>query len=273
MYRTILVPLDGSPFAEQALPTAVHLAAGAKAPLLLARVHQPPSRLGSTWDDFFRNEAKAYLERIAARATHAQPIDVEIAVLDGDVVEALCEHAERRAECLTVMSTNGRTGLSRAWLGSVADGVLRHSTRPVLALRPSGPEHVPLASTGNVLVALDGSSFADESAMHASMFQRARWSSQSPARAARGPSWMHATHNAISRNKSPLGTKDIVWSSSSTCLKSFNNSGSRVVAAINCSRRRAFGSIVMIASASMPPTRDTDLFARCYSTMTSPSEC
>ena len=167
MYRTILVPLDGSPFAEQALPTAVHLAAGAKAPLLLARVHQPPSRLGSTWDDFFRNEAKAYLERIAARATHAQPIDVEIAVLDGDVVEALCEHAERRAECLTVMSTNGRTGLSRAWLGSVADGVLRHSTRPVLALRPSGPEHVPLASTGNVLVALDGSSFAEQVVPHA----------------------------------------------------------------------------------------------------------
>ena len=147
MYRTILVPLDGSAFAEHALPTAAHLAAGAKAPLLLARVHHPPSRLGATWDEFFRNEEKAYLERIAVRVTQAQPIDVETALLDGDVVEAIRERAEQRADCLIVMSTNGRTGLSRAWLGSVADGVLRQSTRPVLALRPSGPERVSLAST------------------------------------------------------------------------------------------------------------------------------
>lgn len=164
MYRTILVPLDGSAFAEHALPTAAHLAAGAKAPLLLARVHHLPSHLGATWDEFFRNEAKAYLERIA----QAQPLDVETALLDGDVVEAIGECAEQRADCLIVMSTNGRTGLSRAWLGSVADGVLRQSTRPVLALRPSGPERVSLASTiGHVLVALDGSSFAEQVVPHA----------------------------------------------------------------------------------------------------------
>jgi nucleotide-binding universal stress UspA family protein len=168
VYRTILVPLDGSGFAEHALPTAVHLAAGAKARLLLARVHHLPSHLGATWDDFFRNEAKRYLERIAVRATEAQPIDVETALLDGDVVEAIRERAERSDECLIVMSTNGRTGLSRAWLGSVADGVLRQSTRPVLALRPSGPERVSLASTiGHVLVALDGSSFAEQVVAHA----------------------------------------------------------------------------------------------------------
>jgi len=167
VYRTILVPLDGSQFAEQALPTAVHLAAGAKAPLLLVRVHDSPRRLGSTWDDFFRNEEQAYLERIAGRVTQAQHIDVETALLDGDVIDVICEHAERHAECLIVMSTNGRTGLNRAWLGSVADGILRRSTRPVLALRPSGPEHVPLASTGNVLVALDGSSLAEQVVPHA----------------------------------------------------------------------------------------------------------
>ena len=169
MYRTILVPLDGSPFAEQALPIAMHLAAGAKAPLLLVRVHQvPPKRLGSTWDEFFRNEETAYLERIAARVTQVQPVDVETAVLEGDVIEAIRESADRRAESLIVMSTNGRTGLSRAWLGSVTDGVLRQSTRPVLAVRPSGPDHVPLASTiGNVLVALDGSTFAEQVVPHA----------------------------------------------------------------------------------------------------------
>lgn len=169
MYRTILVPLDGSQFAEQALPVAMHLAAGARAPLLLVRVHQvPPRHLASTWDDFFRNEETAYLERIVARVTQAQPVDVETALLEGDVIEAIRECADRRADCLIVMSTNGRTGLSRAWLGSVADGVLRQSTRPVLALRPSGPDHVPLAATvRNVLVALDGSAFAEQVVPHA----------------------------------------------------------------------------------------------------------
>ena len=168
MYRTILVPLDGSEFAEHALATAAHLAAGAKAPLLLARVHHRPSHVGPSLDDFFRDEEQAYLERIAVRATQAQPIDVETALLDGDVVDAIRERAEGRAECLIVMSTHGRTGLSRAWLGSVADGVMRHSTRPVLMLRPNGPARASIASTiGHVLVALDGSSLAEQAVRHA----------------------------------------------------------------------------------------------------------
>lgn len=168
MYRTILVPLDGSEFAEHALPTAAHLAAGANAPLLLARVHHRSSHVGIEWDDFLRNEEQAYLERIAVKATQAQPIDVETTLLDGDVVEAIGECAEGRAECLIVMTTHGRTGLSRAWLGSVADGVLRQSTRPVLTLRANGPERPSLASTiGHVIVALDGSSFAEQVVPHA----------------------------------------------------------------------------------------------------------
>jgi nucleotide-binding universal stress UspA family protein len=169
VYRTILVPLDGSQFSEQALPTAMHLAAGAGAALLLVRVHQvPPQHLGSTWDEFFRNEERAYLERTAARLKEVESTEVETALLEGDVVEAIRASADGRAESLIVMSTNGRTGLSRAWLGSVADGVLRHSTRPVLALRPRGPEHVPLASpVGNVLVALDGSELAEQIVPHA----------------------------------------------------------------------------------------------------------
>ena len=147
VYRTILAPLDGSEFAEHALTTAAHLAATAKAPLLLARVHQSPSHLGPTWDDFFRNEERGYLERVAARVAQTQRIDVETALLDGDVVDAIRECAEQRAECLIVMTTNGRTGISRAWFGSVADGIVRNGTRPVLMLRPQGPARPSMTPT------------------------------------------------------------------------------------------------------------------------------
>jgi nucleotide-binding universal stress UspA family protein len=168
VYRTILVPLDGSEFAEHALPTAAHLATAAKAPLLLARVHDLASRDGASWGDFFRNEEQAYLERTAARASPAQPIAVETALLEGDVVEAIRVSAEQRAPCLIVMSTNGRTGLSRAWLGSVADGVVRNSAQPVLMLRPNASPPASIASKiGRVLVALDGSSFAEQVVRHA----------------------------------------------------------------------------------------------------------
>lgn len=157
---------------------------------------------------------------------------------------------------------------------------------------PSGDEKTPCTSRWS-----ETCSLSDASAKQASRFQRARWSSHSPARAERESSWVHATQSAMSRSRSALGTKDI-GSSSSTCLKSFNNSGSRVVLHTNCKRRLAFGSMLI----SCPRTRDArrglsglnvagrpgsgypntpprtfvptfvDLVATCYSSTTSPSK-
>ena len=71
--------------------------------------------------------------------------------------------------------------------------------------------------------------------------------SHNPARPVRGPSWVHAAHNAMSRSSSALGTKDI-GSSSSTWRNSVNRSGSRVVAQTSWSRRRACGSRLIALS-------------------------
>lgn len=63
------------------------------------------------------------------------------------------------------MTTHGRTGLSRAWIGSTADRVLRHSSVPVLMLHPVAGKTRAAAARHlfkRILVALDGSSFADE---------------------------------------------------------------------------------------------------------------
>jgi nucleotide-binding universal stress UspA family protein len=139
MYDSVLVPLDGSTFAEHAIATAVHLATSCHARLVLVRVHHlyPHDHFHTdTWDELFHSEEEAYLERVAAWIQPDVPGLVETAVLHGDIVEAICERARQCPSPIIVMSTHGRTGVKRAWLGSVADGVLRHSPAPVLMVRP-----------------------------------------------------------------------------------------------------------------------------------------
>ncbi|HZK77432.1 MAG TPA: universal stress protein, partial [Gemmatimonadaceae bacterium] len=65
---------------------------------------------------------------------------------------------------LVVMTSHGRTGLNRAWVGSVADGVLRRSNEPVLMCRPTekADRATPFLPFRRILVPLDGSSLANE---------------------------------------------------------------------------------------------------------------
>jgi len=62
---------------------------------------------------------------------------------------------------LVVMATHGRGAVNRAWLGSVADEVVRHATVPVVLVRPIEGEEVATAAFANVLIALDGSKRAE----------------------------------------------------------------------------------------------------------------
>jgi nucleotide-binding universal stress UspA family protein len=84
-------------------------------------------------------------------------------VLRGEAVDTICTRAREIDADLIVMTSHGRTGLSRAWLGSVADGVLRHSAIPVLMLRPVESKTDRLAAHHlfkHILVPLDGSALA-----------------------------------------------------------------------------------------------------------------
>ena len=170
MYSTLIVPLDGSAFAAQAVDPAAFLSRRSRATLLLLHVHEGPHNPGyrtPTWDEFFRNQEEAYLEAVAARFQPDLSGNVEWSLLDGHVVTAICARVEAAKAPLVVMSTHGRTGIRRAWLGGVATDVLRHSSAPVLMLRPRSDAVVPdRASTeapfANVIVALDGSAFAEE---------------------------------------------------------------------------------------------------------------
>ncbi|HEX2716386.1 MAG TPA: universal stress protein, partial [Gemmatimonadaceae bacterium] len=104
-----------------------------------------------------------YVAATARRISSAANVPATSAVLSGDPVEELCRRARETGADLTVMTSHGRTGLSRAWLGSIAVGVVRRSAIPVLVLRPT--DHRPISDVerqlfSRILVPLDGSELA-----------------------------------------------------------------------------------------------------------------
>jgi len=169
MYRSILVPLDGSLPSEQSLPYAVALAKRSGASLQLAYVHTPlivgegVMYLG-TPDVQLWEEEKQYLLGIVDRLKKVGLEKVSAHVLEGTIAQTLQEHALEEGSDLVVMTTHGRGPVSRFWLGSVADQLVHRLPIPLLLIR-TREEETPTASepeVRNVLVALDGTPTAEQ---------------------------------------------------------------------------------------------------------------
>lgn len=171
MYRSLLVPLDGSPFGEQALPIALSVARRAGATLELAHVHTPfeyyqrESALGGCDPDVrARQDKQAYLDGIVQRLAAEGKVTATSTLLIGHASEGLHDHAVARKVDLVVMTTHGRGPFSRFWLGSVADDLMRRLPMPVLLVRPQEP--APDAGQEPVfrrlLIPLDGSELAEQ---------------------------------------------------------------------------------------------------------------
>ncbi len=172
MYRSILVPLDGSTLAERALTIALPIAERHGATLVLVAVHEPvlpavPSSGVALYDTALDTEERArlqrHLARMAARVRKHGPIICETVFREGRVVPTLLAVIRERRADLTVMCTHGRGGFQRMWLGSVTDGVLRGTPTPLLLVRGG---RVPMPPPGHpmgrrVVVALDGSARAE----------------------------------------------------------------------------------------------------------------
>jgi nucleotide-binding universal stress UspA family protein len=159
----VLVPLDGSQLAEQALSVGAGRARRTGATLHLVSVHEPMPLVAMPPDypmPVRELEAEAhedlarYLESVAAAARASLSTPVVASVLSGSPAAALCEYLESQPVDLVVMTTHGRGGLSRLWLGSVADRMLRRVTTPALLLHPD--ESAQPAEFHRLLVALDG---------------------------------------------------------------------------------------------------------------------
>ncbi len=161
--RVILVPLDGSDLAEQALGVAAARVRKAGAELHLVGVHQPlptstlPPEVVAPirqLDAAAMEDLRRYLSGAAAAVRTTLPTPAVTAALAGDVATELCRYVEEHEVELVVMTTHGRTGLSRLWLGSVADRMLRRLAIPVLLLHPG--DEARTADHRHLVVALDG---------------------------------------------------------------------------------------------------------------------
>jgi nucleotide-binding universal stress UspA family protein len=152
-YRCILVPLDGSVLAEQALDRACTLALGTGAALLLVSVVPSPDDMGllptgvhlpvslSAWQAEV-DAISCYLRRTASELCERTPgLPVEVEVVAGRPADAILSMSGQAHADLIVMSTHGLNAAqdyrrARTWLGSVALKVVQSAHAPVLLLRP-----------------------------------------------------------------------------------------------------------------------------------------
>lgn len=178
MFKRILVPLDGSPRAEGALPVAIRIAkaAGEEGAVLLVRVVNPMNEywtsgalladatMPQTLIDAEISEASKYLVRITESYDFAD-VTLETAVLFGPVASTILMTATEHKADMIVMCSHGYTGMRRWVMGSITEKVARHSSLPVFILRegyvlPTSHATGETTPAVRTLVPLDGSPYA-----------------------------------------------------------------------------------------------------------------
>ena len=147
MYKTILVPLDGSERAESILRHVEELAYRFEAKVVFLQVVEPPDFVFVFQDGHAvnmelyekelvrnENEGKAYLTALSGKFRE-KGIDVKTRLVHGPVVEAIMNEAEATDADLIALASHGRSGLTQVFFGSVAIGVLHRIERPLLLIR------------------------------------------------------------------------------------------------------------------------------------------
>jgi nucleotide-binding universal stress UspA family protein len=171
MFKSVLVPLDGSVLSARALPFARRVAHGAQASVIAVRAHLPTDDLGLRLEyPELSLDKRIDIEREAAQADFQSAIDglrkdglaVEAHFVDGCAADVIFDTAASTRANLIMMSTHGRSGLGRVLYGSVADEILRRVPVPVVLVSAvctrRWAEDQPLLP---VMVPLDGSERAE----------------------------------------------------------------------------------------------------------------
>jgi nucleotide-binding universal stress UspA family protein len=165
MFNKILVPLDGSPIAEQAIAPAMALAKAVEGKVILLRSLIPvyatmpvvAYEYAWAWSDdgpeVDRQESRRYLE--AVEQSCQQPgISLQTAVREGDAASVIVDMASEEKVDLIVMSAHGQAGVRPWLLGSVTERVLHGAHCPVLLVRSPDP-------ISRIAITLDGSTLAE----------------------------------------------------------------------------------------------------------------
>lgn len=169
MFRKILVPLDGSPLGEHALPFALGIAKACGAQVHIALVHVPEaySDYEAPGAEDLGIEAKsreqAYLEALARRLGGMPKGTIHVHHLEGIPQETLAAEVVQREIDLVVMNVHGWGYLSRAITGSVSDYLMRHLAVPMLVMhaRDSSTDLARDSAIKSILICLDGSELAE----------------------------------------------------------------------------------------------------------------
>jgi len=155
MYERILVPLDGSKFAEQVFPPVVELARVFGSEVVLVEVCEPEeSEYGQACRLYINNEAERLKKSLQGSAASVRTI-----VLEGKAAEQILAYAEKSDVSLVMLSSHGRSGIAPWSLGGTANKVLHRVGVPLIIVRaketPEESDKVGLFS--RILVTLDGS--------------------------------------------------------------------------------------------------------------------
>ncbi len=169
MFRSILVPLDGSRFSEYALPWAARIARRGHGTLRLVMIHEPASALvpagtsSPSEESAAKAETLAYLVRTTAHWRSCSGVGVEYQLGEGAACPELVAAVESIGPDLVVMSSHGRGSLGPPFRGSVADEVIRRLVVPILLVRPKDGSEIPPPNVdiGRILVPLDRSPEAE----------------------------------------------------------------------------------------------------------------
>lgn len=143
MYRTILIPTDGSDLANGAVERGYELAESFGSTVHVLYVvdtdqYYPLEVSSDRLLEAFRNEGETVTEKAADRSPSG--IDVVTAIGEGSPHQRILEYADENDVDLIVMGTHGRRGLGRFLLGSVTERVLRGASAPVLVTRTTATE-------------------------------------------------------------------------------------------------------------------------------------
>ena len=176
MFTRILTPLDGSDVSEQVVPHVRSLAAGLSLPTILLHAIEPevftipqmlnPSLHAEEFESHRIRHARQYVDPVAAEFG-SLGLTVSTEIPRGEPATAIVDEAARDPGTLIAMSSHGRSGLARWWMGSVTDKVLHLTDNPLLVVRsvaqPQGP---PQTAFERITVPVDGSELAEEILPH-----------------------------------------------------------------------------------------------------------
>ena len=163
MLNKILAPLDGSTFAECAVPHLLAIAQVYSASVTLLRVLEPSRTEGVQYTDplgwqISRTEAELYLDNLVASVQHAG-LQAQKVLLEGSAAERIIEYAQTNEIDVVCLTDHGQGGLDPWGISSTTHKIIYSAPTSLMLIRAteSVEDHVPSGHYQQILVPLDGS--------------------------------------------------------------------------------------------------------------------